>query len=175
MLVALALVNRPEIVFLDEMTTGMDPLARRVAWGLVERIRDRGATVILVTHFMDEAERLCDRIAVVKGGKVVALGSPEDLRREYGGATHIRFAAKVGDGRFLKTIKGVTAVRIDGEVVEVEGTGAIAVAVGAALAAKGLAPVDFEVVRASLEDVYLTLTGDAGDGPDEAQLDGEPR
>jgi ABC-2 type transport system ATP-binding protein len=174
-LVALALVNQPEIVFLDEMTTGMDPLGRRAAWGLIERIRDRGATVILVTHFMDEAERLCDRIAVVNGGKVVALGTPEDLRREYGGATRIRFTAKVGDGQFLKAIKGVTAVRIDGEVVEVEGTGAVAVAVGAALAAKGLAPTDFDVVRASLEDVYLTLTGDTDDGPEDAPLHGEPR
>lgn len=168
LLVALALVNRPDIVFLDEMTTGMDPLARRVAWELIERIRDRGATVILVTHFMDEAERLCDRIAVVSGGKVVALGTPEELRRTYGGATHVRFTAKVGDGQFLKKIKGVTAVRVDGEAVEVEGTGAAAVAVAAALAAKGLAPDDFEVARASLEDVYLTLTGDTGDGPEAA-------
>jgi ABC-2 type transport system ATP-binding protein len=167
-LVALSLVNQPEIVFLDEMTTGMDPLARRVAWGLIERIRDRGATVILVTHFMDEAERLCDRIAVVSAGKVVALGTPEELRREHGGATQVRFTAKIGDGGFLKKIKGVQAVRIDGESVEVEGTGAVAVAVGAALAAKGLTPVDFEVARASLEDVYLLLTGDTGDGPDDS-------
>lgn len=167
-LVALALVNKPEIVFLDEMTTGMDPLARRTAWGLIERIRDSGTTVILVTHFMDEAERLCDRIAVVSGGKVVALGTPEELRRIHGGATRIRFTAKVADGRFLKTLKGVTAVRIDGESVEVEGTGAAAVGIAAALAAKKLAPVDFEVTRASLEDVYLTLTGDTGDGPEDA-------
>ena len=124
--------------------------------------------MVLVTHFMDEAERLCDRIAVVDGGKIVALGTPEELRRTYGGATRIRFTAKVGDGRFLKAVKGVTAVRSDGEVVEVEGTGTGAVAIGAALAAKGLAPVDFEVARASLEDVYLTLTGDVGDGPDDA-------
>jgi ABC-2 type transport system ATP-binding protein len=164
-------VNQPEIVFLDEMTTGMDPLGRRVAWGLIERIRDHGATVILVTHFMDEAERLCDRIAVIAAGKIVALGSPEELRRKHGGATLVRFTARVGDGRFLKKIKGVTAVRIDGEAVEVEGTGAVAVAVGAALTAKGLAPVDFSVARASLEDVYLTLTGDTGDGPEDATLE----
>jgi ABC-2 type transport system ATP-binding protein len=164
LLVALSLVNRPQVVFLDEMTTGMDPLARRVAWGLVERIRDRGATVILVTHFMDEAERLCDRIAVVSSGKVVSIGTPEELRRTYGGATRVRFTAKVGDGGFLKKVAGVTAVGIDGDSVTVEGTGAVAVAVAAALAAKGLAPADFDVARASLEDVYLTLTGDTGDG-----------
>ncbi len=168
LLVALSLVNHPEVVFLDEMTTGMDPLARRVAWGLIERIRDRGATVILVTHFMDEAERLCDRIAVVSNGKVIALGTPEELRLKYGGSTLVRFTAKVGDGAFLKKVKGVSAVRVDGEAVEVEGTGSVAVGVAAALAAKKLAPEDFDVSRASLEDVYLTLTGDTGNGSDES-------
>jgi len=167
LLVALSLVNSPEIVFLDEMTTGMDPLARRVAWGLIEQIRDRGATVILVTHFMDEAERLCDRIAIVTAGRIVATGTPEELRHDYGGSTLVRFTAEVGDGGFLKKVKGVTDLRVDGEAVEVEGTGAVAVEVAAALAAKRLAPEDFDVVRASLEDVYLTLTGDTGNGPDE--------
>lgn len=172
LLVALSLVNHPEVVFLDEMTTGMDPLARRVAWGLIERIRDQGATVILVTHFMDEAERLCDRIAVVSSGKIIALGTPEELRHEYGGETVVRFTAKVGDGGFLKKVKGVTAVRIDGDAVEVEGTGAVAVGVAAVLATRTLAPEDFDVVRASLEDVYLNLTGDTDNvvdnGTDEA-------
>ena len=74
--VALALVNDPELVFLDEMTTGLDPAARRVAWDLVEKIRDRGTTVVLVTHFMDEAETLCDRVAIIDKGKVVALDTP---------------------------------------------------------------------------------------------------
>ncbi len=73
--VALALVNRPEVVFLDEMTTGLDPAARRETWGLIEAIRDQGATVVLVTHFMDEAERLCDRLAVVKDGRVLAIAA----------------------------------------------------------------------------------------------------
>lgn len=77
--VALALVNDPEIVFLDEMTTGLDPSARRAAWDLVREVRQRGTTVVLVTHFMDEAEELCDRIAVFKAGRIVAIDSPSAL------------------------------------------------------------------------------------------------
>jgi ABC-2 type transport system ATP-binding protein len=77
--VALALVNDPEVVFLDEMTQGLDPAARRVAWQLIRRIRDRGATVVLVTHYMDEAEKLCDRLVVVDHGRVIASGTPTEL------------------------------------------------------------------------------------------------
>lgn len=77
--VALALVNDPEVVFLDEMTQGLDPGARRVAWDLIRQIRDRGATVVLVTHYMDEAEKLCDRLIVVDRGRVIAEGSPAEL------------------------------------------------------------------------------------------------
>jgi len=77
--VALALVGRPEVAILDELTTGLDPEARRDVWGLVRRIRDRGVTVVLVTHLMDEAERLCDRIAVIHRGRVAALDSPSGL------------------------------------------------------------------------------------------------
>jgi len=164
LLVALSLVNQPEVVFLDEMTTGMDPFARRVAWGLIERIRDKGSTVVLVSHFMDEAERLCDRLAIIAGGRVVAMGTPEELRREHGGPTRVRFTAAI-DTRFLSKAKGVNLVRADDGTIEVEGKGAVAVSVAAALAAKGLAPEDFEVLRPSLEDVYLKLTGDTGDGP----------
>lgn len=163
LLVALALVNRPEVVFLDEMTTGMDPLARRVAWELIERIRDRGATVVLVTHFMDEAEHLCDRVAVFRDGRVCALGSPAGLRRTHGASTLVRFTLDVGRVSFLSRVPGVEAVRVDGSHVEVEGRGPVAVRVAAALAGRGFEPVDFEVARTSLEDVYLSLTGDTGD------------
>ena len=84
LLVALALINRPELVFLDEMTTGLDPAARRVAWQLVREIRSEGATVLMVTHFMDEADALCDRIAVIDQGKVVALDTPQGLKAGVG-------------------------------------------------------------------------------------------
>jgi ABC-2 type transport system ATP-binding protein len=175
LLVALSLVNRPEVVFLDEMTTGMDPMARRVAWELIERIRDNGATVVLVTHFMDEAERLCDRVAVIQGGRVVSLGTPEELRIRHGGPTRVRFTSAGGDISFLHKVKGVSEVRVNDRTVEVEGSGSIAVAVAVALSLKGFAPDDFDVLRPSLEDVYLTLTGDTGDGPDETPDLGDAR
>jgi ABC-2 type transport system ATP-binding protein len=92
--VALALVNNPRVVFLDEMTTGLDPAARRVAWSLIEAIRERGATVVLVTHFMDEAERLCNRLAVIRGGRVVAAGTPATLVRDYGGGQRVVFTTE---------------------------------------------------------------------------------
>ena len=78
--IALALVGNPELAILDELTTGLDPHARRDTWKLVERVRDRGVTVLLVTHFMDEAERLCDRVAIFDAGRVVATGTPDELR-----------------------------------------------------------------------------------------------
>jgi len=89
--VALALVNDPEVVFLDELTQGLDPAARRVAWELINAIRERGATVILVTHYMDEAEHLCDRVAVVDGGRIVATDSPQGLISRFGGPVRITF------------------------------------------------------------------------------------
>ncbi|MEE4275268.1 MAG: ABC transporter ATP-binding protein [Thermoleophilia bacterium] len=91
LLVALALVTDPEVVFLDEMTTGLDPAARHVTWGLIEAIRERGTTVVLVTHFMDEAERLCDRVAVMDAGRIVATGTPEALIEATAGAVRVKF------------------------------------------------------------------------------------
>ncbi|NUR87469.1 MAG: ABC transporter ATP-binding protein [Nonomuraea sp.] len=84
--IALALVGKPEVVLLDELTTGLDPDARRTTWGLIRAMRERGVTVVLVTHFMDEAEALCDRIAVIDGGRVVALGTPGELVAAAGAA-----------------------------------------------------------------------------------------
>ena len=91
--VALALVNSPRVVFLDEMTTGLDPAARRVAWDLIRAIRDRGATVVLVTHFMDEAERLCDRLAIMKAGRIIALDSPQGLIAAHADQIRVRFGS----------------------------------------------------------------------------------
>ncbi len=167
LLVALALVNRPEIVFLDEMTTGMDPEARRVAWGLIERIRDGGATVVLVTHFMDEAERLCDRAAIVQAGRVVALGSPDELRRGRGDAARITFTGTEDDAAIARAVTGVTHVSADGARVTATGAGPIGVRVAAALARARREPADYEVARPSLEDVYLAITGETGEPAEE--------
>jgi ABC-2 type transport system ATP-binding protein len=155
--VALALVNNPEIVFLDEMTTGLDPAARREAWQLIRVIRERGCTVVLVTHFMDEAEYLCDRVAVFRRGQVIANAAPSAIIRSADLDVTLSFSlAEAGD--WLHHVTGVTSVEYVGERVTVHGKGAVAVHVCAALAARGQAPDDLSVRTPSLEDAYLALT-----------------
>jgi ABC-2 type transport system ATP-binding protein len=156
--VALALVNDPEVVFLDELTQGLDPAARRVAWGLIRAIRERGATVVLVTHYMDEAEQLCDRIAVVDGGRVVASDTPQGLIARFGGPIRISFTPDGHDVRFLEGVAHVQAVRRRGQRIEAEGTGPVLALVAAELVARGLVPADLRVEQATLEDVFLRLT-----------------
>jgi ABC-2 type transport system ATP-binding protein len=156
--VALALVNDPEVVFLDELTQGLDPAARRVAWGLIRAIRQRGATVVLVTHYMDEAEQLCDRIAVIDGGRVVATDTPQGLISRFGGPTRISFTADGHDMGFLQGVAQVQAVRRRGERIEAEGTGPVLALVAAELVARGIVPADLRADQATLEDVFLRLT-----------------
>jgi ABC-2 type transport system ATP-binding protein len=156
--VALALVNDPEVVFLDELTQGLDPAARRVAWGLIRAIRERGATVVLVTHYMDEAEQLCDRIAVVDGGRVVATDTPQGLIARFGGPIRISFTADGHDMGFLQGVAHVQAVRRRGERIEAEGTGPVLALVAAELVARGILPADLRADQATLEDVFLRLT-----------------
>jgi ABC-2 type transport system ATP-binding protein len=156
--VALALVNDPEVVFLDELTQGLDPAARRVAWELIRAIRDRGATVVLVTHYMDEAEQLCDRIAVVDQGRVVATDTPQGLIARFGGPIRLSFTADGHDVGFLQGMAHVQAIRRRGERIEAEGTGPVLALVAAELVSHGLVPVDLRVEQATLEDVFLRLT-----------------
>ncbi|HET9780888.1 MAG TPA: ABC transporter ATP-binding protein [Candidatus Dormibacteraeota bacterium] len=156
--VALALVNNPEVVFLDEMTTGLDPGARRVAWDLIEEIRRRGTTVVLVTHFMEEAERLCDRVAVINRGKVVAMGRPRELIAAHAGEVHVHFTVHQ-PVPWLKDVPFVHSLHQDDGSVEVLGEGAVLAHVGAALVAHGCAPEDLHVERMTLEDVFLRITG----------------
>lgn len=167
--VALALVNDPRVVILDEMTTGLDPAARRVAWGLVESVRERGATVILVTHFMDEAERLCDRLVVLRSGTVVATGTPRELVGAQVRTSTVRFTApEPGSLGFLDGVPGVAQVTHDDGEVVVEGTGPLLARVAHALVDHGLEPDDLRVALPTLEDAYLALTGVRPDGgPDD--------
>ena len=157
--VALALVNNPEVVFLDEMTTGLDPAARRVAWDLIKSIRERGTTVVLVTHFMDEAEKLCDRVAVIHKGRIEALDSPQGLITTYAGDVRVVFSTDCADLRWLEDIPHVHTVTRHGPRVEVEGTGPVLALVAAALVDHGITPSDLKMEQSSLEDVFLTLTG----------------
>jgi ABC-2 type transport system ATP-binding protein len=158
LLVALALVTDPEVVFLDEMTTGLDPAARRASWGLIERIRDRGTTVVLVTHFMDEADRLCDRVAVMDRGTVVALDTPARLIAASAGQVRVTFTAE-GDFDWLGGLEVVHRVNRHGAWVEVFGEGPVINHVAAALLARGCAPLDLQTERPTLEETFLKLTG----------------
>ena len=158
LLVALALVNGPELVFLDEMTTGLDPASRRVAWDLIDQIRVKGTTVILVTHFMDEAEHLCDRIAVVDHGRISATGTPAELIDQFAGHASVLFSTSVEDISWLTEIPGAERFERNGNRVEVFGTGPLLAYTGAALVQRGIAPPDLRSERRSLEDAFLNLT-----------------
>lgn len=158
LLVALALVNEPDIVFLDEMTTGLDPAARHAAWDLVRQVRERGTTVTLVTHFMDEAEALCDRIAVFRRGKVLDIGAPGELITRHADHSTVHFTA-AGELPWLGECPGVSEVLHDGSRYRVRGAGPLLAHVAAALVAHGHTPADLAVERATLEDVFLRLSG----------------
>ncbi|OGO39896.1 MAG: multidrug ABC transporter ATP-binding protein [Chloroflexi bacterium RBG_16_57_8] len=157
--IALALVNNPRLVFLDEMTTGLDPAARRVAWDLIRAIRDRGTTVVLVTHFMDEAESLCDRVAIVDHGRVVAADSPHGLIAQHAGQVCVIFTTSNPEIGWLGQVPHVQKVTRKGPRVEVEGTGPVLARVAASLVEHGIEPSDLRVEQPSLEDVFLKLTG----------------
>ncbi len=156
--IALALVNDPKIVFLDEMTQGLDPAARRVAWDLVKAIRDRGKTVVMVTHFMDEAENLCDRLAIVNRGRIVATDSPQGLVNTYATQIKLSFSTDEPDVSYLEKISSVNSVNRYGSRVEILGTGSVLPLVAAALVEHDFVPADLHVEQPTLEDVFLTLT-----------------
>ncbi|MFO7732108.1 MAG: ABC transporter ATP-binding protein [Candidatus Aminicenantes bacterium] len=158
--IALALVNDPELVFLDELTTGLDPHARRSMWDLVRGIRDRGKTVFLTTHFMEEAEELCDRVLVMDHGRVVALDSPSNLVRGLQDRTDILFVAdRDYDPGPLRSLPGVTRVEKNGERFAVSGNGdrLICIVINA-LDTAGVRFRDIHTRQPDLEDVFLALT-----------------
>ncbi|MEV6634008.1 ABC transporter ATP-binding protein [Actinoplanes sp. NPDC051470] len=158
--IALALVGRPEIAVLDELTTGLDPQARRDTWDLIAGIRDRGVTVLLVTHFMEEAERLCDRIAVIDHGAVVALDTPAGLVERVAVEQRIRFRPSAPlDEKLLTALPEVREVRRHGPAVEVVGTGALLQAVTSVLASNQIVAADLRLEQATLDDAFVQLTG----------------
>jgi ABC-2 type transport system ATP-binding protein len=154
---ALALVNRPRLVFLDELTQGLDPAARRETWGLVRRARDQGATVVLVTHDMEEAERLCDRIAVLDEGRLLTCGRPAELVAA-AGAVRVRFSSPsaVALGG-LERVPGVAQIGFDGAIAEITADPHAVVGVAAELSRRELPAADFTVIRPSLEDAVVSL------------------
>ncbi len=143
--VGMALVGDPELLFLDEPTTGFDPSARRQAWDVIAGLRDLGKTIFLTTHYMDEAQRLADRVTIISGGRIVAEGTPEDLGEREKSATTIRYRDAAGQEVSIETFDPVEELhRLTGAAIE-----------------RGEELEGLEVTRPSLEDVYLELTGEA--------------
>jgi ABC-2 type transport system ATP-binding protein len=161
--IALALIGRPRIAVLDELTTGLDPAARRGTWALIEDIRRQGVTIVLVSHFMEEAERLCDRVAIIEAGRVAAIGSPAGLAGRLGGEQRIRFHPSGPlDGRLLADLPEVTSVTRTGDTVVVTGTADALMAVTSALARRGIVAHELRVDQPSLEDAFVAVTSGAG-------------
>jgi ABC-2 type transport system ATP-binding protein len=158
--IALALIGRPRIAVLDEMTTGLDPQARRDTWELIEQIRERGVTIVLVTHFMEEAERLCDRVALIDHGRVVALDTPDRLAAQARGGKTVRFLPSASfEDRLLNVLPEVSRVEREGQHVVVTGTGELVNAVILALHATGVTARDVQLDSSNLEDAFVKLTG----------------
>lgn len=156
--VALALVGRPRLVFLDELTQNLDPVGRRRTWDVIRRIRDRGTTVVLVTHDVEEAERLCDRIVVLDHGRVVAEGTPASIVSALGGRATVTFTDADIDVRCLRDVPGVDRADRHGAEVRVTGTGPVLAHVGARLVALDRPPLDLHVQFPTLEDRFVALT-----------------
>ena len=162
---ALALIGRPEVVFLDEPTAGMDPHARLTTWEVITGLKERGATVILTTHAMDEAERLCDRVAIIDGGGLVALGTPGDLTRSAGGGEMLFTAAPGLDtaalaGALLLAPAAVVETKPGEYVVHAESSPELVAALTAWLRDQGVALGDLRAGRRSLEEVFLQVTSE---------------
>ena len=164
--ILLALVGNPRVTILDELTTGLDPQARRDTWSAIEQIRETGVTVLLVTHFMEEAERLCDRVAVIDAGRVVALDTPAKLVAGLADGQRLRFrpSAPFPDA-LLTGLPQVSALVRRGDHVEVRGGGDLLTAVTSALAGHGVIPEQLRMEQASLDDVFVALTGHRASSP----------
>lgn len=161
--IVLALVGDPEVAVLDELTTGLDPHARQETWALIEQVRGRGVTVVLVTHSMEEAERLCDRVAVIDHGRLVACGTPAELAERGGGLTRMSFRTS---GPFpdelLTSLPEVSGLRRQGDTVVLTGGLDVVTDVILALHDVGVRAREVRVESASLEQAFLALTADQG-------------
>ncbi len=159
--IALALINDPELVFLDELTTGLDPQARRAIWELVRGIRDRGKTVFLTTHLMEEAERLCDRVAIIDQGRIIDIATPAELIRRHAPEQTVILSTDdpLAEER-LRALPGVASVTAQNGRLTLRGLGEGFVSrIIQCLADHRMRVSDFRTERATLEDVFLTLTG----------------
>jgi ABC-2 type transport system ATP-binding protein len=167
--IALALLGSPKVAVLDELTTGLDPQARRDTWDLIEGIRSRGVTIVLVTHFMEEAERLCDRVALIDSGRIVALDTPAALAERVDTEQRIQFRPSAPlDDRLLSSLPDVTSIIRRGDVVVVTGNSNALNAVTSVLARQQIQAQQLRVEQANLEDAFLALTGRHSRAPQNA-------
>jgi ABC-2 type transport system ATP-binding protein len=157
--IALALIHDPELLFLDELTASLDPQARLAMWDVVRDIRDRGKTVVLTTHYMEEAEALCDRVAIIDHGRIVALDTVPGLISAFAGDSTLRLTLDRGAPVTLASVEGVASVSADGGSTVVRGRGAFAQNVLAHLTQTGVTVRDMITDSPGMEDVFLTLTG----------------
>ena len=159
--IALALINDPEVVFLDELTTGLDPQARRAIWDLVRGIRERGKTVFLTTHLMEEAERLCDRVAIIEHGRIIDIDSPENLVKRHCPERSVILATQdQSAAEHFRAIPHVQEVVGNESHLTIRGCGDnLVTEVIRCLSANQIAVSDFRTVLPNLEDVFLKLTG----------------
>src|SRR6516164_7914913 len=159
--IALALINDPDVVFLDELTTGLDPQSRRTIWELVRGIRERGKTVFLTTHLMEEAERLCDRVAIIEHGRIIDIDTPESLVNRHCPERTVVLATDdpFAEERF-RTILGVEAVVCSGSQFTIRGRGDdLVTEVIHCLSENQIRVTDFRTILPNLEDVFIKLTG----------------
>jgi ABC-2 type transport system ATP-binding protein len=160
--IALALLGNPKVAVLDELTTGLDPQARRDVWDLIEHIRDRGVTILLVTHFMEEAARLCDRLALIDSGRVVAVDTPAGLVSKVDDQQRIRFRPSAPlDHALLTDLPEVSTVERAGSQLVVTGTGNLLLGVTTVLARNQITVADLRVEQTTLDDAFVALTGRA--------------
>lgn len=175
MFIALSLIGGPRVVVLDELTTGLDPRARRDTWRLIEEIRDSGVTVLLVTHFMEEAQRLCDRIAVIDRGKVAALDTPSGLIARSTASTVISFTpSEPLRSEELAALPKAASVETQGGRIVINGTDETVNAVITLLARHRITAHQLRVTEATLDDAFLDLTETAPEPETEPESETAP-
>lgn len=158
--IALAMVNDPELLFFDELTSAVDPQARLAIWDILRGLRAKGHTIMLTSHSMEEAQALCDRIAIIDTGRIIALGTPVELIARHGGERLLSLAADPSpDPGLLEGIDGVSSVRLAEGHVQIAGSGNFAPAVLSRLANLGTSVTEMTLREPDLEDVFVALTG----------------
>lgn len=159
---ALAMVNDPEILFLDEPTTGLDPQARRNVWDIIERLKERGKTIVLTTHYMEEAERLCDRVGIMDLGRIIALDTPKDLIAKQNLESAVELVTHDGSaGEILQKLPQVNKITYEGNtfIVHTREASSVLIELVRMSEGNGLNLENISVRKATLEDVFLELTG----------------